>query len=1681
MPATCTFLLHQPSLLLLLGLHLFVGSSPLDSPSSSSPSSASSSSSTYSPQFTTGLQGSAAPTPEASSFAAPSLERKSPEPSTASSGAWDPATEGRSSNPAIMSSQKAIESSHTESRTSSSTTDNGDAFSTFDNDKGRTLRLITDSGSVSTAAIGKTTSYPETGQFGDLTQDSSLVLQTRRADALSSTLDISEVETVPLMTHSPHTAVSSLSEHNFPATGSSHHRDTSWDVENITSRLHTESMNGSASTVNKERTSQFLTDSVTLTNSATKGPVSQTEFTVSSDQTQFPSQATQTRSSSTTSNTVQFPVSVARTVLTHSLLSSNTAAEGDDHLRSNSSTEQSIFTSQMESLSVLGVSDRSGGRTVPPLIDTSHSHNATQTSVSSGNEISSSLSHTHSSYVLTPEQTSGMNLSLGDTDFTEIAHVHSQAYSETTDDRNNQHTSNIEKRATQSQTDSIFSSATLFSDGAGTLEAQTNKSKSIETTEISSFGSNDFSSSDLTQTSSPALENRRNHLLSTYKDFTETSEEPLLTYSSKASFYLPSTIDLSNVRTKQHTFSTSNTGKGYTQTKSTFSSVASIRDGNGTLESLTNSSKFTEATPLSTFDLEDIHSSDLTQSSSVTMESRKNPISSKEMHFTRTSEEPFLTYSSNNSIYSPSTIDLSSPGKSHQPVNISDPQGRISSASTDSVYLSTTFIHGAERTLRSLPDNNTSDAAESSISHTEASSSSNPALILTSVAEAKEHNVSLSEGQFTEHFTEHLLEHSSLVPISSSSPEDPSTIGSGHHRASSSGTEARASYSYTDTMHSSASFSNGEEQTSQSVMNTTFTDVTESSSSYVERSSASELNHSLSGIYSEMTDFSGKDLDISGPSTETVQSFTSSRIPTYSSFQSEPSDTGSDFGRTNTEKTSSSSHTDSTYISGGERTLLSISNNSTSFYAEMSTPDSAQSSFSMTQNIGSNLSSSDRDFSAPSTEPLALQSLHTPGYSSTVSYSISESTSAINLSFLSSSPASSLQSSLPPTQPPTLFSSSESSQPALSSAFPTQLSSQMPSLTPSPRLSSTALPTFPPFSYTSPAPSSKTSLQPSINLATSVSITERGSTTGIDSSTARSFTSKYTNQTRTYLLKDSTDPSSTRSSPFLTEATEQVTNYSTPVTISLGKTKSSRELNVSLPGTSVEKSLPVLTTSPTYLSESSTVSGTAKSSSDVLPRTTQKDVFSSVEVTTGKKLTNMTRATVGLPTMATPTNYAVTAKSPKVQSPSSTKMPHTSETTTKGMEMSSAPTVKVLAPHASTTQPPTFSSRKPTTRSFSTLPIPIKPTTVAWLGSQNTFTTFHGKDIDECLSNPCPALATCTNTQGSFQCTCSLGYQMEKGKCNLVRTFVGQFPLTFNTTGGKYSELRQIEGDLINALNTSLSALPGYYTSTVKASRQSASIQVSITSTFSVVSNVTLYDIVSAVRSHIRACKASSETCRFMSSLTQLHRAGGLCKYKDPECDKETSACVDFSGIADCQCKPGYFRYNKLDHSCRACEDGYKLENDTCVSCPFGLGGFNCGNPYQLITIVIAAAGGVLLLILGIALIVTCCQKNKNDISKLIFKSGDFQMSPYAEYPKNPRVQDWGRETIEMQENGSTKNLLQMTDVYYMPTNLRNPELERNGLYPPYTGLPGSRHSCIYPGQYNPSFISDDSRRRDYF
>ncbi|XP_077641055.1 protein HEG homolog 1 isoform X2 [Lonchura striata] len=921
-----------------------------------------------------------------------------------------------------------------------------------------------------------------------------------------------------------------------------------------------------------------------------------------------------------------------------------------------------------------------------------------------------------------------------------------------------------------------------------------------------------------------------------------------------------------------------------------------------------------------------------------------------------------------------------------------------------------------------------------------------------------------------------------------SAAAESSTTGSSHRSLSNSSAEMRMSSPITDPVYSSSTSAGAEERMLLSVTDGTLAGGMESSSSHAGASSSPGPPEPALVEQGRTANASTSSGGFTGFATETVF-VRSAKIPTDSSFQNDLTNfSGSHqpVSSSDAEKRTSVSHTDGTYISttytrGGERTLLSISNSSTSadssesstFFSEISSPfDASQSSVAHDRQTNASNSSS---FVEPSTEPLLVHpskpstSASTGSIENTTLFNTASELLTTDRSSLSSSafPASSSLSSLSSTPPPThLFTLSESPEPrspsVMASSPPLQaLSSSLPtSSLPSPSYSLASLL----ISSPSPISQSSGSDQASTTVATSV-VRQEPST----AATARSSPRETNKPNVTHHPQKSTTFTPTRS-PLPTEPMEllggRIVSVSAPVTVT--ETASPRDATTQ--GDSFGKTTPLLTTASVTPQAGPTDAPLSPSPSATNP----SSIVPAVAVTTVKP-----------PVLTTPSSHrptpgeTSTMKDHRAQTPTATKHSYATGKSTEAMGPTTAKPGKENIPVTSPSQaPPTIK----TTASIATTLAATKPTTAPPSSSTvGLRTSPPATEVDKCLSNPCPALATCNNTHGSYICQCPLGYELEKGKCNLVRIFIGQVPLKLNTTHGKYTELFHVEREILEVLNASLSGLPGYHHSTVKASRETNFVHVSVQSTFSLASNVTFFDVISSVKSYIRACKSPTEACQFISSLKLLHRAGSLCRQKDPECDKETSECTDFDGVALCQCKSGYFKYNKMDHSCRACEDGYKLENETCVSCPFGLGGFNCGNPYQLITVVIAAAGGGLLLIMGIALIVTCCRKNKNDISKLIFKSGDFQMSPYAEYPKNPRAQEWGRETIEMQENGSTKNLLQMTDVYYSPTGLRNPELERNGLYPPYTGLPGSRHSCIYPGQYNPSFISDETRRRDYF
>ncbi|KAF5885786.1 protein HEG 1, partial [Clarias magur] len=296
------------------------------------------------------------------------------------------------------------------------------------------------------------------------------------------------------------------------------------------------------------------------------------------------------------------------------------------------------------------------------------------------------------------------------------------------------------------------------------------------------------------------------------------------------------------------------------------------------------------------------------------------------------------------------------------------------------------------------------------------------------------------------------------------------------------------------------------------------------------------------------------------------------------------------------------------------------------------------------------------------------------------------------------------------------------------------------------------------------------------------------------------------------------------------------------------------------------------------------------------------------------------------------------------------------------------------------------------------------------------------EDVDECASYPCPQKSKCVNTRGSFSCYCDFGYDMQDGRsCTQTKIFL----VIFSIDGS----LHDSHTEILQLLNASLSNLHGYRRSTLL---NLESLEILTVNMFSMSANVTRNDIFQRIQTSVTKCNNSQSHCSLKLQYQLPYQVLSLCLPQDNRCDTEYGVWNDTTGSPYCQCHEEYFKNKQRDSTPRDCGNGFKLVNGTCIECPFGFGGLNCNNFYELIAKVVSPAAGGLLLIIIIALIIACCRKDKNDINKIIFKSGDLPMSPCGEFPKSNRVSmEWGRETIEMQENGSTKNLLQMTDIYY--------------------------------------------------
>ncbi|XP_043849014.1 protein HEG homolog 1 isoform X2 [Dromiciops gliroides] len=564
-------------------------------------------------------------------------------------------------------------------------------------------------------------------------------------------------------------------------------------------------------------------------------------------------------------------------------------------------------------------------------------------------------------------------------------------------------------------------------------------------------------------------------------------------------------------------------------------------------------------------------------------------------------------------------------------------------------------------------------------------------------------------------------------------------------------------------------------------------------------------------------------------------------------------------GSTHIGKRTSSYHTDSTYISSTftkvkDRTLLSITNNSTSpddtktstSYSRTSSSSALSQSSPSSLTKGTNSSSSEGEFVLPSTEPLVVSSSDSLAYTSTVSVpsntlllQASESVSTDDSSSSSLPPPSVSQlsqsfSSTPwPTlaSSPLLFSVAESSKSMSSSLSP--LSSSLVASTPSPIIFQRS--SLPHLSSTSVFPSNDPPARES-------SVTSTETLTDLLTTLVHSsLSADQKNQSFPYQEKTSIGPKSQPPSLPPTASTEVLNNNSTPKAPLLPvPTESSREPIYLTTSTNSAQPSPLMTTMTHTTTQPSTIS---------------TDLSPPISVTTMKVTTGKTILPVGPRT----TVYQRTTEASGVETEATTKSIPTTGIVTSVQE--SITRVEDQEEGTPTAHFPMVSSLSPqTTKASTPTPLTLKPTTVVPLSSVRPVMTspsatvnrcainpclHDGKclvdstsrgyrcvctpswqgddcsvDVNECLSNPCPPLAVCNNTQGSFVCRCPVGHQLEKGICNLVRTFVTEIKLrkTFaNATVEKHSELRQVEDEIIKMLNMSLSTLPGYAKSTVQA------------------------------------------------------------------------------------------------------------------------------------------------------------------------------------------------------------------------------------------------------------------------
>uniref|UniRef100_H3AZA2 EGF-like domain-containing protein n=1 Tax=Latimeria chalumnae TaxID=7897 RepID=H3AZA2_LATCH len=267
------------------------------------------------------------------------------------------------------------------------------------------------------------------------------------------------------------------------------------------------------------------------------------------------------------------------------------------------------------------------------------------------------------------------------------------------------------------------------------------------------------------------------------------------------------------------------------------------------------------------------------------------------------------------------------------------------------------------------------------------------------------------------------------------------------------------------------------------------------------------------------------------------------------------------------------------------------------------------------------------------------------------------------------------------------------------------------------------------------------------------------------------------------------------------------------------------------------------------------------------------------------------------------------------------------------------------------------------TTSVGSTPFANSSSTVSEISTTQTYSNTSVSattDVDDCNKEKCPPGSSCVDLYESYTCQCVTGYYYDGSNCKEARTFPGKLHLIdeeyTDAMADSSSQIFQKTANEITAtLREALKGTEGYLNSLV--------LKLERGSVVAIVEN--LYDPDSSISTRkVQHGQQVSHLCVYIVSSACGSNACG-----------SNTICKLTNGEVSCECKVGYFKLFPKDRTCTvACPSGEKLQDKVCVKCPFGYAGFNCSDSSLLAVVVISCVLGGLLLLMFIALIVTCCQ-----------------------------------------------------------------------------------------------------------